>query len=151
MLRAMSLLDGELGYCQGLNFVAAMALKEVGEETGFWVMAYLMEEQHLRMLYLSTVPYLSMYINAFEQYMGHYVPRVRAHLASQNFLGTLYAVEWFTTLYACNLPVEGAMAAATMIMLQIDNSLFRIGTAILHLMEDRILSMDMEGLMTVRC
>ena len=88
MLRALSQLDTELGYCQGklctccrherrpvtattagagLNFVAAMALKEVGEETGFWVCTHLMEEAQLRMLYLSQVPHLSLYIGAFEE------------------------------------------------------------------------------------
>ena len=63
----------------------------------------------------------------------------------------MWCQEWFTTLYACNLDVEGALASATMIMLQVDNSLFRIGTAILMILEDEILAMDMEELMTVRC
>lgn len=59
--------------------------------------------------------------------------------------------EWFTTLFACNLHVEAALATITMILLRVDNSLFRVGAAILDLLRVELVQLSQEGLMTVRC
>ena len=58
--------------------------------------------------------------------------------------------EWFTTVYGINLPVEAALATVTMLILHVDNPLFRVGAAVLKLLKEPLLSMSLEGLMTVR-
>jgi hypothetical protein len=38
VLRAYSLYDREVGYCQGMNFIAGMFLTFVSEEEAFWLL-----------------------------------------------------------------------------------------------------------------
>ena len=38
VLRAYSMYDGEVGYCQGMNFIAAMFLTILTEEEAFWLL-----------------------------------------------------------------------------------------------------------------
>lgn len=38
LLRAYSIYDGEVGYCQGMNFIAGMLLTFMSEEESFWLM-----------------------------------------------------------------------------------------------------------------
>lgn len=51
ILKAYSLLDQEVGYCQGLSFVAGILLLHMGEEEAFTMLKFLMFEMGLRKQY----------------------------------------------------------------------------------------------------
>ena len=51
LLGAISLYSPEVGYCQGMNYVAAMLLRVLPEERAFWVMVGLMRHLELPELY----------------------------------------------------------------------------------------------------
>ena len=38
VLRAYSFYDEEVGYCQGMNFIAAMFITYMSEEEAFWLL-----------------------------------------------------------------------------------------------------------------
>lgn len=78
---------------------------QIGEEPAFWLMVRLLRHHHLRGLYLDKIPILSLFLISFEEYLAVFLPDVRRHLHSCGFHAALYAVEWFTTLFANNLPV----------------------------------------------
>lgn len=51
ILKAYSLLDQEVGYCQGLSFVAGVLLLHMGEEEAFHMLKFLMFDMGLRKQY----------------------------------------------------------------------------------------------------
>lgn len=51
ILKAYSLLDQEVGYCQGLSFVAGILLLHMGEEEAFHMLKFLMFDRGLRKQY----------------------------------------------------------------------------------------------------
>ena len=51
LLKAYSLLDPEVGYCQGLSFVAGVLLLHMGEEEAFNMLKFLMYDMGLRKQY----------------------------------------------------------------------------------------------------
>ena len=51
ILKAYSLLDQEVGYCQGLSFVAGILLLHMGEEEAFNMLKFLMFDMGLRKQY----------------------------------------------------------------------------------------------------
>lgn len=69
-------------------------------------MLRLLRQHHVRVLYVGNTPNLTHVMVAFGQYVQEHVPNVARHLRAMNFPPELYAVEWFTTLFACNLPVR---------------------------------------------
>ena len=44
VLKAYSLFDREIGYCQGMNFIAGMFLTQVSEEESFWLLVGMYHE-----------------------------------------------------------------------------------------------------------
>lgn len=58
VLRAYSLYDEEVGYCQGMGFIVAMFLTYVGEEEAFWMLVKIMKGENfeIRGLYLVGMP-----------------------------------------------------------------------------------------------
>eukprot|EP00903_Cladosiphon_okamuranus_P011366 g10714.t1 len=46
LLRAYSIHNQAVGYCQGLNFVAGLLLEVVSEESAFWLLSHVCEELH---------------------------------------------------------------------------------------------------------
>lgn len=51
ILKAYSLLDQEVGYCQGLSFVAGILLLHMSEEEAFKMLKFLMFDMGLRKQY----------------------------------------------------------------------------------------------------
>jgi len=51
LLKAYSLLDPEVGYCQGLSFVAGVLLLHMSEEDAFHMLRFLMYDMGLRKQY----------------------------------------------------------------------------------------------------
>ena len=52
VLKAYSLYDSELSYCQGMAFVAAVLVLHMPEEHAFCMLVYLLEEFGLKSMYL---------------------------------------------------------------------------------------------------
>jgi len=57
VLRAYSIYDCEVGYCQGMNFIAAMFLTYVSEEDAFWMMVckYIIHHTMFTLKYISCI------------------------------------------------------------------------------------------------
>lgn len=51
LLKAYSLLDQEVGYCQGISFVAGVLLLHMSEEQAFEMLKFLMYDQGFRKQY----------------------------------------------------------------------------------------------------
>lgn len=54
ILRAYSVYDSEVGYCQGMNFIAAMFLTFLPEEESFWMLVVVMNEDPFKLRDLFT-------------------------------------------------------------------------------------------------
>jgi hypothetical protein len=49
LLKAYTTYDAEIGYCQGMNFIAALLLAHIpNEEDAFWVFVHIMFEKGWR-------------------------------------------------------------------------------------------------------
>jgi len=48
--------DTQLGYCQGMNFIAAAILWHANEVDAFWIFVRMMEDYELRDNYLPKLP-----------------------------------------------------------------------------------------------
>lgn len=58
--------------------------------------------------------------------------------------------QWFTTAFSLSLPIDTACCVLDLVLGGWDNVLFRVGTAILVLLENEMLLWGLEDLMLVR-
>ncbi|KAK9818215.1 hypothetical protein WJX72_008962 [[Myrmecia] bisecta] len=108
VLKAYSLHDLEVGYCQGMAFVAGIILMYVPEEPSFRTLARLMDSQgpNLRRLYLPGLEGLKQQLRMLEWLMERLYPDLKAHLEAFGAVPVLYASQWFLTVFSCPFPAS---------------------------------------------
>jgi hypothetical protein len=112
VLKAYSLHDLEVGYCQGMAFVAGLLLFYLPEEPAFEVLCRLMSEADggagLRKFYLPGLEGLKVELRALDVLLAQRLPNLRAHLDAHGAVPVLYASQWFLTVFSCPFPVSFA-------------------------------------------
>jgi hypothetical protein len=91
--------EAEDGYCQGMNFIAALFLVEgLDEADAYALFLYLLEKRQLARIYHHSSTFLDDYLLHFDAMLQRELPDLYAHLHAQGFAIPMYGIEWFTTL-----------------------------------------------------
>ncbi|ELT93344.1 hypothetical protein CAPTEDRAFT_212886 [Capitella teleta] len=105
LLKAYSLLDKEVGYCQGLSFVAGILLMHMPEERAFQTMKYIMFQLGFRRQYRPDMIALQIQMYQLSRLLHDYHRDLDAHLQQHDIGPTLYAAPWFLTIFASQFPL----------------------------------------------
>ncbi|RHY87740.1 hypothetical protein DYB37_005365 [Aphanomyces astaci] len=127
--------EAEDGYCQGMNFIAAVFLVQgFSEENAYIVFLYLLKHKHLSQVFKDSSMFLNEYLGQFQQQFSLYLPDLADRLESCGFSVYLYGVEWFTTI----VPV------LDMMLVGIEDVMFRVGLALL---KSQVMDLQFEDLL----
>ncbi|EGZ28736.1 hypothetical protein PHYSODRAFT_471049, partial [Phytophthora sojae] len=78
--------EAEDGYCQGMNFIAALFLVEgLSEADAYALFLYMLKKRHLAGIYHRSSTFLDEYLQHFEQMFIRDLPKLHAHLLAQGF------------------------------------------------------------------
>lgn len=101
VLKAFAAYDPTVGYCQGMGFLAAMMLTQMNEVEAFWTLVTIMEDDRyaLRGLFTPGLPRIRVLFKQLEYLMRRYLPRLADHLGTEQVDPSLYATQWFMTLF----------------------------------------------------
>lgn len=105
ILKAYSLLDTEVGYCQGLSFVAGILLMHMSEEDAFDTFRYLMFNMGFRRQYRPDMMALQSQMYQLSRLLHDMYPDLHEHLEKHQIAPALYAAPWFLTLFASQFPL----------------------------------------------
>uniref|UniRef100_A0A672NKF5 Ecotropic viral integration site 5 like n=1 Tax=Sinocyclocheilus grahami TaxID=75366 RepID=A0A672NKF5_SINGR len=146
VMKAYSLVDREVGYCQGSAFIVGLLLMQMPEEEAFCVFVRLMQEYRLRELFKPSMAELGLCIYQFEHLLQEQLPELNVHFRSQSFHTSMYASSWFLTLFLTFLPLPIATRIFDIFMYEGLEIIFRIGIAILQYNQTDLIQLDMEGM-----
>ncbi|KAA8914527.1 rab-GTPase-TBC domain-containing protein [Sphaerosporella brunnea] len=104
VLRAFSIYDTQIGYCQGLGFLVGPLLMHMGEREAFCVLVRLMEHYDLRSCFLPNLSGLQLRMYQFTQLLATHLPELSAHLDNLGIQPT-YASQWFLSFFAVTCPL----------------------------------------------
>ena len=104
VLKAFSLYDDKIGYCQGLGFVVGPLLMHMSEPEAFSVLVKLMENYDLRSCYLPDLSGLHLRIYQFQQLLSRHLPELSSHLDHLK-VEPLYVSQWFLSFFAVTCPL----------------------------------------------
>jgi len=147
VMKAYSLHDSEVGYCQGSAFLVGVLLLQMSEEDAFAVVVRLMEDYRLREMYKPTMAELGLCIYQLECLVEEFLPELHLHFQSQNFYTSMYASSWFLTLFTSCLPLHIAYRVVDLFLSEGMEIIFRFSLAILVICKEDLLRLDMEGLL----
>lgn len=147
VLLAVSSAEPTVGYCQGMNFVAAILLMnlEMRPEDAFVMFIAILRNYHFKYLYSPSVPLLPLRMFTFSRLVRQHVPQVWHHLNSKTFSVEIFANQWIMTLFGYYLePSILGPHIWTLFFLHGWKIVYQIGLAILSLLETEICGMDVE-------
>ncbi|GAB2233753.1 hypothetical protein Droror1_Dr00002982 [Drosera rotundifolia] len=140
VLVVYSFRDSYVGYCQGLNYVAALLLLVMKtEEDAFWMLAVLLENVLVNDCYTYNLTGCHVEQRVFKDLLAKKLPRVAAHLEDLEFDVSLVATEWFLCLFSKSLPSETTMRVWDILFDEGAKVLFNVALAIFKMKEDELL------------
>ncbi|KAI1320208.1 GTPase-activating protein [Mortierella claussenii] len=146
VVKAYSLYDTEVGYCQGLSFVVGPLLLNMPDEEAFCVLVRMMNSYDMRGHFTPDMNMLQLRLYQLEQLMEETVPLIYKHFQNQGIRSTMYASQWFMTLFAYKFPLDLVFRVYDILFVEGVESLLRFAIALLKANHDRILNHDFETL-----
>uniref|UniRef100_A0A7N8Y2J8 TBC1 domain family member 1 n=1 Tax=Mastacembelus armatus TaxID=205130 RepID=A0A7N8Y2J8_9TELE len=142
LLKAYSLLDPEVGYCQGLSFIAGVLLLHMGEEDAFNLLKFLMYDIGLRKQYRPDMIILQIQMYQLSRLLHDYHRDLYSHLEQQEIGPSLYATPWFLTAFASHFPLGFVARVFDMLFLQGSEVIFKVALSLLGSHKPLILQHD---------
>uniref|UniRef100_A0A4W4EJ83 Rab-GAP TBC domain-containing protein n=1 Tax=Electrophorus electricus TaxID=8005 RepID=A0A4W4EJ83_ELEEL len=147
VMKAYSLVDREVGYCQGSAFIVGLLLMQMPEEEAFCVFVKLMQDYRLRELFKPSMAELGLCMYQFECMIQEQLPELHIHFQAQSFHTSMYASSWFLTIFLTSFPLPVATRIFDIFMCEGLEIVFRVGLAILQMNQAELIQLDMEGML----
>eukprot|EP01038_Epipyxis_sp_PR26KG_P010900 gene10900-14631_t len=140
-------LSHQVGYCQGINFLAAIFLiYQASEKESFIILCYLLKQCDLEILYNPKCSSLLEYMNYFEKRLRIHNKIIYKYFKKINYGTVCYAIEWFTTCFIVTNPGELSSCVIDLILIGYEDIMIRIGLGLLDHLQHIILQLDIEEL-----
>ncbi|XP_042267278.1 rab GTPase-activating protein 1 [Thunnus maccoyii] len=146
VLIAYAKYNPQVGYSQGMSYIAAVLLMQLGEEEAFWALTALLDKpKYLAELFELTLTKIQHQVKVFDQFLKHRKPKLYQHLESVGVLSVHFVMPWFLTLFT-SLPCwDSVLAVWDLIILHGLSSVFRTALTIIELLEPRLMDLNDEG------
>ncbi|KAJ1343042.1 hypothetical protein BSLG_002068 [Batrachochytrium salamandrivorans] len=147
ILKAYSIYDQEIGYCQGIAFVVGPLLLNMPEEQAFCVLVRMMHDYGFRDLFSPKMIGLQQRNYQFDKLIAEQFPVVARHLDNQDIKSTMYASQWFMTLFAYRFPLDMVFRILDIVFAEGPESVLRFAVALIKHNTDTIVTLDFEPLL----
>ncbi len=149
VMKAYSVHDREVGYCQGSAFIVGLLLMQMPEEEAFCVLVRLMQEYRMREMFKPSMAELGLCMYQLEMLVQEHISDLFAHFQSQSIHTNLYASSWFLTLFTTAVPLGLACRIMDCFLVDGLEVIFRLALALLMMAKHELLVQDMEGVIRV--
>ena len=138
VLIAYSRHNPKVGYCQGLNRLAAVSLLFMPEEDAFWSLVAIIEHLMPPEYYSHNLlgAHVDQYV--FRDLLAEKLPKVSEVLERHGIEISLFS--WFLTCFVDNIPVEVYLRIWDIFLYEGNKVLFRFALAFFKMYEDEILT-----------
>ena len=154
VLSAATYVRSEVGYCQGIGFVAAFLLLFMDEASAFASLVALCDSgpdavYGLGDLYAPGLPDIVPYCQTLQALLRMTDPELADHMAEVGMEPEIYAMPWFMTLFASVLPAAYTVRILDVFFTEGRKILFRVALALIATVRAQALAADFGGLMGV--
>lgn len=147
VLQAVVVAEPNVGYCQGMNFVAATLLIHADSiQEAFWLLLALLEGYHFRYVFAPGVPLVPLRVSQFSGLVQRNLPHLWRHLREDGHSLEIFAHQCVLTLFSYSLGPDLLAHVYDVFFLLGWKAVFRIGVSLLATLEDQLLNMDLEDI-----
>ncbi|XP_018559691.1 TBC1 domain family member 10B isoform X2 [Lates calcarifer] len=146
VLIAYAKYNPQVGYSQGMSYIAAVLLMQLGEEEAFWALTALLDKpKYLAKLFDLSLTKVQHQVKVFDQFLKHRKPKLSQHMESVGVLTVHFMMPWFLTLFT-SLPCwDSVLAVWDLIILHGLSAVFRTALTIIELLEPRLMDLNDVG------
>ncbi|KAK2841845.1 hypothetical protein Q5P01_012045 [Channa striata] len=136
----------QVGYSQGMSYIAAVLLMQLGEEEAFWALTALLDKpKYLAELFDLSLTKVQHQVKVFDQFLKHRKPKLSQHMESVGVLSVHFVMPWFLTLFT-SLPCwDSVLTVWDLIILHGLSAVFRTALTIIELLEPLLMQLNDEG------
>ncbi|XP_027154692.1 EVI5-like protein isoform X1 [Coffea eugenioides] len=149
VLKAYSVFDRDVGYVQGMGFIAGLLLLYMSEEDAFWLLVALLKGAvHAPMegLYLAGLPLVQQYLYQFDHSVKEHLPKLGEHFSQEMINPSMYASQWFITVFSYSFPFHLAIRIWDVFLYEDVRIVFKVGLALLKYCHDDLVKLPFEKL-----
>ncbi|KAL0072388.1 GTPase-activating protein [Marasmius tenuissimus] len=148
VLKAYSLYDPQVGYCQGLPFVVAILLLNMPDEEAFSLLVRLMEVYDLRGHFLPEMPKLQLRLFQFDRLIEELLPVLHVHFLRQGIKSSMFCSQWFLTMFSYRFPLEIVFRIYDSCLANGIEAMFGFSIALLHKNEETLLGLKFDEILS---
>uniref|UniRef100_A0A1D2AGT9 Rab-GAP TBC domain-containing protein n=1 Tax=Auxenochlorella protothecoides TaxID=3075 RepID=A0A1D2AGT9_AUXPR len=150
VLCAFAMHSPEVGYCQGMNYIAALLLLalECDQEAAFWVLASLIDGRQgilYQDMYARDLSGTHVEMRSLHALVATKLPALHDHLAALRCDMSILATDWFLCLFCTALPAEAAARVWDALLCEGPKVLFRVALALMRGAEPALLAAEDAG------
>ncbi|KAK3851910.1 hypothetical protein Pcinc_041471 [Petrolisthes cinctipes] len=128
----------DVGYVQGMSFLAATLLLNMTEVNAFTAFTNLINRPAHMAFFRVDQPMMEAYYQTFEELLGANLPQLADHLHSIGVTPDLYVLDWLLTVFARPLPLDAAVRIWDVYLRDGEEFLLRVAIGILKLYEGEL-------------
>lgn len=118
VIKAYSLFDPDVGYTQGMAFIAVPLVMNMTEAECFSLLVTLMKDYGVRDLFCPDMHGLHLLLHQFDRVLEKQLPPLYNHLVRQGIRLLMYASQWFLTFFAYKFPLDVVLRIFDMVVTQ---------------------------------
>ncbi|KAI9011918.1 rab-GTPase-TBC domain-containing protein [Phycomyces nitens] len=146
VIKAYSLFDQQVGYCQGLAFIVGCLLLYMSDDAAFCVLVKLMGQYGLRGHFTPQMESLHEHMYQFDNLLQQKYPEVHRHMELQGVDPSMYASQWLLTLFAYRCPLSLVIAVLDLVIAEGTQVVLQFALALIERNQATILSLSFEPL-----
>ena len=144
ILTALAFVRPEIGYCQGMNFIAGALVNLIdNEEKCFWIFLTFIDNIQLNLLYLKNMPDFSIRVFQLKKFIELYFPKLYNHLRRNQINIDLFFSKWLLTIFSNYFPFDVLYKVWDLFIIDKWKSLFKFCMIILFFMKEDMMQMDL--------
>jgi len=152
VLKAFSIYDPEVGYCQGMGFITGILLSFMSELDVFNCLVVLMNddpdsEYKMSGLYKPGLPLLSKHLGDFQNMIEAELPELARHFQNHGIEISMFGSQWILSLFIYNLQFPKSVGLFTLFLLFNYRVILLFGIFVLEEMESDLLEMGFEEIL----
>ncbi|XP_077961844.1 TBC1 domain family member 14 isoform X1 [Gasterosteus aculeatus] len=132
----------DVGYVQGMSFIAAVLILNLDTADAFIAFANLLNKPCQMAFFRVDHSLMLTYFAAFEVFFEENLPKLFAHFRKNSLTPDIYLIDWIFTLYSKSLPLDLACRVWDVFCRDSEEFLFRTGLGLLRLYQDALTTMD---------
>ncbi|KYK69108.1 TBC domain-containing protein [Toxoplasma gondii TgCatPRC2] len=149
VLEAYAVFRPDVGYVQGMAYLAGAFLLYMDEYSAFVCLSNLLLRKSLHAFYTFDMAVVGLYFRTFDALLVQKLPQIAAHFEACGVRSDVFLIEWMYTLFTRCLPFELVSRVWDFFLVEGDIVLFQASLAILSYFHDELLGGSMDECMAV--